>query len=185
MGFTSVEALSSLFVELEEEEAARVREVVLEAGMGIFEGFENVSVVKGFSKIFFNDAPFPTLTRLELSPLVFVLVIGPSTGFGVRTGEVTPFDLLFSLSFAARSDTLFCCVIPPPPVRLVRLGPVSLDEGRDFANELAVGASSVEDERFTPVLPVTRAVPVLPLLIRLFAVPSVLVTPRSSVSRFF
>lgn len=156
----------------------------LEAGTGIFEGFENVSAVKGFSKIFFNDAPLPPLTRLEVSPLVFMLVIGPSTGFCARTGEATPFDLLFSRSFAARSDALFCCMTPPPLVRLVRLGPVSEGEGRDFANELAVGASSVEDERFTPVLPVTRAVPMLPLLIRLLAVPPVLVAPLSSDSRF-
>ena len=152
VGFPTVETLSSLFVVLEEEV---VRECVLEAGTGIFEGFENVSVVKGCSNIFFNEAPFPPLIRLEFSPPDFVLVMGPNTGFGAKTGEATPFDLLFSLSFAARSDALFCCVMPPPLVRLVRLGPVSEDEGRDFANELAVGANSVEDERFMPVLPVT------------------------------
>lgn len=183
----SVGTLFPLFVVLEEEEV--VRECVLETGTGIFEGLENVSVVKGCSKIFLNDAPFPPLTRFELSPLVFKLVMGPSTGFGARTDGVAPFDLLFSLSFAARSDALFCCVIPPPLAGLVRLVPVSEDEGRDFANELAVGASSVEDERFAPLVPVTRAVPtlllLLALLVRLFAVPSVLVTPRSSDSRFF
>lgn len=185
-GLPSAGASLSLFVVLEDEEA--VRECVLEAGTGIFEGLENVSVVNGCSNILFNDAPFPLLTRPELSPLVFMLVIGPSTDFDASTGGVTPFDLLFSLSLVVRSDVLFCWVIAPPVVRLVRLGTVSEDEGRDFANELAVGASSVEDERFMPVLPVTREFLRLPLwlalLIRLFAVPLVLVIPRSSDSRF-
>ena len=184
VGLPSVERLSSLFVE---EEA--VRACVLVAGTGIFEGPENVSVVKGCSKIFFNDAPFSPLGRLELPPFALTLVIGSSTGFVARTGEVTPFDLLFSLSFAERSDALFCCVIPVPTVRLVRLGPGSEDEGRDFASELAVGAKSVEEERFTPVLPVTRPDPMLlllllTLLILLPAVPSVLVVLRSWDSRF-
>jgi hypothetical protein len=144
----------------------------LEAGTGILEGFENVSVVKGWSKIFLNDAPFPPPILLELSP---------SARFEERT--VAPFEVLFSLSFAARSDVLFCCVMPVPVVRLVRLGPEPEAEGRDFANELAVGARSVEEERFTPVLPVIRPVPMLlllTLLTRLSAVPSVLVIPRSS-----
>lgn len=186
VGLSFAGTLSSLFVVVEEEEPVLVW--VLEAGTGIFEGLENVSVVKGWSKIFLNDAPFPPPTLLEPSPLVFTLVIGSSAGFAARTGEVTPFDLLFSLSFAARSDVLFCCVIPVPVVRLVRLGPGPEDEGRDFASELAVGARSVEEERFTPVLPVPRLVPMLLLLLmlltRLFAVPLVLVTPRTSDSRF-
>ena len=96
----------SLSVAVEEEEV--VRECVLEVGTGILEELENVSAVRGCSKIFFNDAPFPPLTLLEPWPLAFMLVIGPSTGFGARTCEVAPFDLLFSLSFAARSDVLFC-----------------------------------------------------------------------------
>lgn len=178
VGLPLTERLSSLFVE---EETVRV--CVLVAGTGIFEGPENVSLVRGCSKILFNDAPFP-----PLEPFALMLVIGSSTGFAARTGEVIPFDLLFS--FARRSDGLFCCVIPVPAVRLVRFEPVSEDEGRDFAKELAVGAKSVDEERFTPVLPATRPVPVLPLLlltllIRLLAVPSVLVTPRSSDSCFF
>jgi hypothetical protein len=168
-GTLVVGAVSSLFVVVEEEEAVRV--CVLEAGTGIFEEFENESVVKGWSKIFLNDAPFPPLTLLEPSPLVF--------GFEARTGDVTPFEILFSLSFAARSDVLFCCVMPVPVVRLARLGPGPEAEGRDFANELAVGARSVEEVRFTPVLPEVRPVPMLLLLLtlltRLFAVPSVLV----------
>lgn len=148
-----------------------------------------MSVVKGWSKIFLNDAPFPPPTLPEPSPLVFPLVMGSSTGFGARADAVTPFEVLFSLSFAARWDVLFCCVVPVPVVRLVRLEPESEDESRDFAKELAVGARSVEEERFTPVLPVTRPVPMLLLLLtllaRLLAVPSLLVTPRSSESRFF
>ena len=168
---------SSLFVVVEEEDA--VRAWVLLVGTGIFEGLENVSMVKGWSKIFINDAPFPPPTLVELSILAFVLVMGSNAGFEVRTGEVTPFDVLFSLPFAARSDVLFCCVIPVPVVRLVRLDPGPDDEGRDFANELAVGARSVEEERFTPVLPL-----LLELLIRLFAVPPALVTLRTSDSRF-
>lgn len=142
-------------------------------------------MVKGWSKILFNDAPFPPPTLPELSPLAFVLVMCSSTGFEARTGEATPFEILFSLSLAARRDALFCCVIPVPVVRLVRLEAGSEDEGRDFAKELAVGARSVEEERFTPV---PRPVPTLPLLLtvltRLLAVPSVLATPRSSESRF-
>jgi hypothetical protein len=144
-----------------------------------------VSVVKGWSNIFFNEAPLPPPTLLEFSPLRFALVTG---GFEARTGEAIPFEVLFSLSLAARRDALFCCVAPVPVVRLVRLGPESEDEGRDFAKVLAVGARRVEEERFTPVLPVTRPVPILPLLLtlltRLLAVPSVLDTPRSSESRF-
>lgn len=170
-----------------------VRGCVLEAGTGIFDGLENVSVVKGCSKIFLNDAPFfSPLTRLEPSPLVLILVMGPSAGFSARTGGpsgVTSLDLLFSLSFAARSDALLCCEIPVPVVRLVRLDPASEDESRDLANELAVGAKSVEEERFVPVLLVVGPAPMLllvllTLLIRLFAVPLVLVTARSSDSRF-
>lgn len=183
MGFPSVGGLSPLFV----EEVEAVRDCVLGAGTGIFEGLEKVSAVKGCSKIFFNEAPFPPLTLLEPSALAFMLVIGSSADFGARTGDVSPFDLLFSFSFAARSDALFCCATPVPIVRLVRLGTVLEDEGRDFASELAVGAKSVEEERFTPVLPVVRLVPTLPLLlpvllVRLLAVP--LVAPRSSDSRF-
>ena len=145
-------------------------------------------MVSGWSKIFLSDAPFPPLTLLELPPLVVTLVMGSSAGFGARTGEVIPFDVLFSLSFAARSDVLFCWAIPVPVVRLVRLEPGPEVEDRDFANELAVGARSVEEVRFIPVLPVTRPVPILLLLLtlltRLLAVPSVLVTPRVSDSRF-
>ena len=152
------------------------------------EGLEKVSVVKGWSKIFFNDAPFPPPTLPEPSPLVLALVMGSSTGFGARAGAVTPFEILFSLSLAARRDVLFCWVVPVPFVRLTRLGPESEDEGRDFAKELAVGARSVEEERFTPALPVLRPDPMLLLLLtllaRLLAVPSLLVTPRSSESRF-
>ena len=160
----------------------------MEVGTGIFEELENVSAVKGWSKIFFNDAPFPPLTLLEPAPLGFMLVMGSSAGFEARTGEVIPFDLLFSLSFAARSDVLFCCAVPVPVVRLVRLGAGSEDEGRDFANELAVGASSVEEERFAPVLPVVRPVPMLLLLLtlltRLLALPLALAIPRTSDPRF-
>ena len=157
-----------------------VRVWALEAGTGSFEGLENVSAVKGWSKIFINDAPFPLPTLLELSPLVFALLLG--------TGEVHPFDVLFSLSFAARSDVRFCCVVPVPVVKLVRLEPGPEVEDLDFANELAVGARSVEEGRLTPVLPVTRLVPMLLLLLtlltRLFAVPSVLVALRGPDSRF-
>ena len=128
----------------------------MEAGAGIFEGLEKVSVVKGRSRIFFNDAPAPPPTLLEPSLSVFVLVMGSSTGFGARTGEV----------------------VPVSAVRLVRLEPESKDEVRDFTKELAVGARRVE------VLPVTRPVPMFPLLptllIRLLAVPLFLVTLRSS-----
>ena len=183
-----VGAAPSLFDVVEEEEPVRV--CVLEAGTGIFEGLENVSAVKGWSKIFINDAPFPPPTLLELSRLVFMLVMGSSADPGARTGKVIPFDVLFSLSFAARSDVLFCWVMPVPVVRLVRLGPTPEFEGRDFASELAVGARSVEEERFTPVLPVTRPVPTLLLLLltlltRLLADPPLLVTPRAPDSRFF
>jgi hypothetical protein len=108
VGLSLAEAISPLLIVVEEE---AVRVWVLEAGTGIFEGFENASVVKGWSKIFFNDAPFPPPTLLELSR------------FGARTGDVTPLDVLFSLSFAARSDVLFCCAMPAPVVRLVRLEP--------------------------------------------------------------
>lgn len=71
--------------------------------------------------------------------------------------------------------------MPVPVVRLVLFEPVSEEEGRDLAIELAVGARSVEEVRFTPVLPVERPMLLLllALLIRLFAVPSVLVTPDS------
>ena len=177
----------SLFVVVEEEEPVRV--CVLEAGTGIFEGLENVSAVKGWSKILINDAPFPPPILLELSRLVFMLVMGSRADPGARTDEVIPFDVLFSLSFAARSDVLFCWAMPVPVVRLVRLGPAPEFEGRDLANELAVGAKSVEEERFMPVLPVTRPVPMLLLLLltlltRLLADPSVLVTPRAPDSRF-
>jgi len=187
VGLLLIEATPSLFVAVEEEEA--VRAWVLEAGTGIFEGLENVSVVKGWSKILISDAPFPPPTLLELSPLVFVLVIGSSADAGARIGEVIPFDVLFSLSFAARSDVLFCWVLPVPVVRLVRLEPATVAEGRDLASELAVGARSVEEERFTPVLPVIRPVPMLLLLLltlltRLFAVPSALFALRTPDSRF-
>ena len=159
--------------------------------MGIFEEFEKVSAVRGWSKSFFSEAPFPPPTLPELSPLVSVLVVlvmGSSAGFGARTGEVTPFDILFSLSFAARRDVLCFCAVIFPVVRLVRLELGSEDKSRDFARELAVGARSVEEERFIPVLPVIRPVPMLPLLLtlltRLLADPLVLFTPRSSESRF-
>lgn len=178
--------MSTLFVEAEQEEPVRVW--VLEAGMGIFEGLEKVSVVRGWSKIFFNDAPFPPPILLDLSPLTFVLVMGSSAGFVAGTEEVTPFETLFPFSFAARRDVLFCCVTPVPVTRLVRLGPGSEGEGLYFANELAVGARSDEEERFTPVLPVLRPVPMLllplALLARLLADPSVFGTPRGPDSRF-
>lgn len=180
-GLLLVEAISFPLVGVEDEE---VRARVLEAGTGIFEGFENEPVVKGWSKIFFDGAPSPPPTLLEPSPLLFVLVMG----FSARTGGLAPFDVLFSLSFAVRSDVFVCCTTPVPVVGLVRLVLRPEDESRDFANELAVGARSVEEERFKPALPVPRPAPMLllplTLLSRLLAVPSVLVKTQVSDSRF-
>ena len=127
VGLPPAEATSPLLVVAEEEEPVRVW--VLEAGTGIFEELEKVSAVRGWSKIFFNDAPFPPPILFDLSPMGFVLVMGSSTGFVAITGEVTPFETLFPLSFAARRDALFCWATPVPVVRLVRLGPGPEVEG--------------------------------------------------------